>query len=205
MFENILTSDQLSLAEGLFPILKGYYLAGGTALALQIGHRKSIDFDLASRSPVNPFTIERNLIRNDFHIQNVFTATIDEYSIRIDNVRLTFCHFPFDIQTSILWKRCNIGMPELSELGAMKAYALGRRSKWKDYVDLFFLMKDHLNIDDLITSANEIFSKHFNSKLFREQLCYFDDIDFSESIEYTDMEPGNDEIKLFLEKVAIRI
>ncbi len=124
MFEKILTADQLSLAERLFPILKGYYLAGGTALALQIAHRKSIDFDLASRNPVNPFAIERNLIRNDFHIENVFTATIDEYSIHIDNVRVTFFHFPFDIQTPFIWKRSKIGLLSFSELATMKAYAL---------------------------------------------------------------------------------
>jgi len=205
VFENILTADQLSLAERLFPTLKGYYLAGGTALALQIAHRKSIDFDLALRNPVNPFAIERNLIHNDFHIENVFTATRDEYSIRIDDVRVTLFHFPFDVQTPIIWERCKIALPALSELGAMKAYALGRRSKWKDYVDLFFLLKNHLKIDDLISKANEIFLKHFNSKLFREQLCYFDDIDISESIEYTSSVLENDEIKLFLESVATDI
>ena len=195
----------MSLAERLLPTLKGYYLAGGTALALQIGHRKSIDFDLASRNPVNPFAIERNLIRNDFHIENVFTATRDEYSIHINNVRVTLFHFPFDVQTPIIWERCKIVLPAFSELGAMKAYALGRRSKWKDYVDLFFLLKNHLNIDDIISASNKIFSKHFNTKLFREQLCYFEDIDFSESIEYTDATPENDEIKRFLESVATDI
>ena len=205
MFENILTTDQLSLADRLFPTLKGYYLAGGTGLALQIGHRKSIDFDLASRNPINPFAIERNLIRNDFNIENVFTATEDEYSIQIGNVRVTLFHFPFDLQTPIMWERCNVVLPALPGLGAMKAYALGRRNKWKDYVDLFFLLKNHLNIDDMISAANKIFSKHFNTRLFREQLCYFNDIDFSESIEYIDSTPDTDEIKRFLESVATDI
>jgi hypothetical protein len=205
VFENILTADQLSLAENLLPTLKGYYLAGGTALALQIGHRKSIDFHLALRDPVNPFSIERNLIRNDFHIENVFKATRDEYSIYINRVRVTFFNFPFDVQTPIKWERCKISLPAPSELGAMKAYALGRRSIWKDYVDLFFLLKNYLNIDDMISAANKIFSKHFNEKLFREQLCYFNDIDFSETIEYTDTAPEDKEIKHFLESVATDI
>ena len=49
----------------------------------------------------------------------------------------------------------------------------------------------------------EIFSTHFNEKLFREQLCYFEDIDFSETIEYMDNAHDEQEIKAFLEKIAI--
>ena len=68
-----------------------------------------------------------------------------------------------------------------------------------------FLLKNYLNIDDMISAANKIFSKHFNEKLFREQLCYFNDIDFSETIEYTDTAPEDKEIKHFLESVATDI
>ena len=46
MFPNILTENQLKILPLLEPFNEGYYLAGGTAIALHIGHRKSIDFDL---------------------------------------------------------------------------------------------------------------------------------------------------------------
>ena len=87
----------------------------------------------------------------------------------------------------------------------MKAYALGRRNKWKDYVDLYFLLKFKFSLNDLIERSKEIFSTHFNSKLFREQLCYFDDIDYSEAVDYIDTAPEDEEIKEFLEDIAIRI
>ena len=45
MFPNILTENQLKILPLLEPFNEGYYLAGGTAIALHIGHRKSIDFD----------------------------------------------------------------------------------------------------------------------------------------------------------------
>jgi hypothetical protein len=48
MHENILNPDQRHLASHLLPGFNQFYLCGGTAIALQIGHRKSIDFDLAS-------------------------------------------------------------------------------------------------------------------------------------------------------------
>jgi hypothetical protein len=66
-------------------------------------------------------------------------------------------------------------------------------------------LHDRIAIQDLIRNAEKIFKRHFNSKLFREQLCYFDDIDFSETIEFVDVSPKDEEIKKFLETVAIRI
>lgn len=71
-------------------------------------------------------------------------------------------------------------LPSLLTLAAMKAYALGRRSKWKDYVDLYFLLKGYYQLEDVIRKANEIFGDLFSEKLFRAQLSYFDDVDYTE-------------------------
>ena len=65
----------------------------------------------------------------------------------------------------------------------MKAFALGKRAKWKDYVDLYFIFKKH-SLSSVISKTKEIFGAEFNEKLFREQLSYFDDIDYSETIDY---------------------
>ena len=72
----------------------------------------------------------------------------------------------------------------LLQLSAMKAYALGRRSKWKDYIDLFFLLRDHFTIGDICTEATRIFGELFSEKMFRSQLCYFEDIDYTEAIDW---------------------
>lgn len=205
MIESVLTMEQIALAEKLLPVIKGFYLVGGTALALQIGHRRSVDFDLASPKAISPFNLERHLISKGFQIQQTFTATADEYSALIQETRITFFYFPFEIEHPLLWDKGKITLPTIKDLGAMKAYALGRRSKWKDYVDLYFILKFHLQLDHLIQRAKDIFSGHFNSKLFREQLCYFDDMDYSESVEYLGHAPEDDEVKGFLEKIAVAI
>lgn len=205
MLEDVLTPEQLSLARRLFPKIEKFYLAGGTALALQIGHRRSVDFDLASSEPIQAFDLERRIMSEGFEIQSVFTATGDEFSILIEETKITFFYFPFPVQPKILWQTGRIKLPEIDGLGAMKAYALGRRSQWKDYVDLFFLLKFKLSIDDIIEKAKALFSTHFNSKLFREQLCYFEDVDSSETIDYIDYAPEPGEIKSFLKDIAIRI
>jgi hypothetical protein len=204
MFENGLTHNQIVLAEKVMPMFGDkFYLTGGTALALLIGHRRSIDFDLASFHQVNSFHIERGLLSQGFHIEHVMKSTGDEFSIIIEGIRITFFSFPFKIKPELIWERVNIKLPNILTLGAMKAYALGRRSKWKDYVDLYFILKYQHSLEEIIVEADKIFSKNFNDKLFREQLCYFNDIDHSEVIEYIESNPSDEEIKLFLESEAL--
>ncbi|KKR47435.1 MAG: hypothetical protein UT97_C0009G0001, partial [Parcubacteria group bacterium GW2011_GWC2_40_31] len=64
------------------------------------------------------------------------------------------------------------------------AYALGRRAKWKDYVDMYFIFKNFHSIAEVIGKAGEIFSSEFNEKIFRAQLAYFEDIDYTEQVVY---------------------
>jgi predicted nucleotidyltransferase component of viral defense system len=206
MFENSLTDNQIVLAEKVMPLFgDNFYLTGGTALALLIGHRRSVDFDLVSFRQVNSFHIERRLLSQGFHIEHVMTLTGDEFSIIIEGIRITFFFFPFKIDPALVWERVNIKLPSILSLGAMKAYALGRRSKWKDYVDLYFILKNQHSLEEIIVEAGKVFSKNFNDKLFREQLCFFNDIDYSELIEYIDSNPSDDEIKSFLESEALNI
>jgi hypothetical protein len=205
MFENSLTAMQLHLAENLLPKLGGFYLAGGTAIALQVGHRHSVDFDLASPEAIRPFDIERRILSGGFHIDAVLAATGDEFSVVVEKTKVTFFFFPFNVQTDVFWPKARIHLPPVGDLGAMKAYALGRRSQWRDYVDLFFLLKFKLALSIVIQRAKALFSANFNEKLFREQLCYFSDIDDTEPIRFLDYTPTSQEIKAFLEAAALAI
>ena len=84
-------------------------------------------------------------------------------------------------------------------LSAMKAFALGRRAKWKDYVDLYFIIKGYYSINEINMEAKKIFGDLYSEKLFRGQLAFHDDIDYSEPVDYMN---GSDidekEIKRFL-------
>ena len=83
------------LAEKLLPVCSDFYLAGSTALALQMEHRRSMDFDLAFFDQINPFNLERRLIAKKFKIQAVLNSTSDEFSILIDGIKVTFFLFLF--------------------------------------------------------------------------------------------------------------
>ena len=153
---NILSKEQ----QELFPLLQQFHdsfgLVGGTAVALHLGHRRSIDFNLFSHA--------------SFDIQN------------IDQV---------------------ISIPDLITLGAMKAFALGKRAKWKDYVDLYFIFHA-LKYDELIQKTTELFGSEFNEKLFRVQLSYFVDVDYSEEVEFMEgFTVSKEDVQKYLTEISL--
>jgi len=90
-------------------------------------------------------------------------------------------------------------MPDLLTLAAMKAFALGRRAKWKDYVDLYFILKSHYTTKDIYKRATELFGEMFSERQFKMQLGYFSGIDYREEVTYLiPNPPTDDEIKNFL-------
>ena len=111
-------------------------------------------------------------------------------------------HYPFDIDCSANFDGY-ITLPDILTLGAMKVFTLGRRAKWKDYVDLYFIFQKH-SFTELIDKTNSIFKSEFNEKLFRTQLSYFEDIDHSEEIEYMQgFEQNKDIIKQYLSNLSV--
>lgn len=169
----------------LLPLIKtlsfDFGLVGGTAIALQIGHRRSIDFDLFTLNDFDTDKI-RGTIRSEHTIGSVFIENSNELTLLVDEVKTTFFKYPFPIEFTIKLGEI-IRMPDLITLAAMKAYALGRRAKWKDYVDLYFIFKQ-FSLLDVVKKAKSIFAGEFNEKLFREQLAYFKDIDYSETVDF---------------------
>lgn len=176
-------------------------LVGGTAIALHLGHRRSIDFDLFSPKRFTHASLASR-IRTAFGSHQVIAKTPDELTVYIRRVKLTFYHYPFAIPFPHRVEK-NLSMPDLLTLAAMKAYALGGRNKWKDYVDLYFILQAY-TLGDVVAKAEELFGGEFNEKLFREQLAYHEDMNYSEVVEYM---PGfavdNETVKRVLAEISL--
>lgn len=199
MQEIILTDKQIALLPFITKFKRKYYLAGGTAIALQIGHRRSIDFDLFTGKPIDKRRINDAIA--DMNAQPLF-VDIDQQHFLINEIKCTFLYFPYQIEHD-RWFRDVITMPSLLDLAAMKVFALGRRSKWKDFVDLYFILKDHYSLDQIVEKAKFYFPEQVTEKLFRNQLAYHKDIDFTEQVDFViPNPPTQEEIKYFLIKVA---
>jgi len=200
MHKEILTSSQVKLLDLISEYSKAFYLAGGTAVALYIGHRQSIDFDLFTDSDLKPKSIKTKLAGGNIQYRVIHEA-YDQLHILTNDVKITFFQYPFDIPHEVKFENV-IKMPELIDLAAMKAFALGGRAKWKDYVDIYFILRDHFSIHEIGRRSNELYKDAFNLKLFRQQLAYFKDIDYSESVNFVSEKPDNEEILKFLIKAA---
>jgi hypothetical protein len=180
LHKEIFTKEQIDLLPVIGSFSENFGLVGGTAIALHIGHRESIDFDMFSYKKFGNLQI-RNIITKQIKIDNVIVDKLGEFTILIKGVKITFFHYPFDIKFNTNFGY-SIKIPDLLTLGAMKAYALGRRPKWKDYVDLYFIMKDFYKIGEISKKAGNIFGKEFSERMFRNQLAYFDDMDYKERV-----------------------
>jgi len=183
MHEDILTINQKNLAESVLPrFASSFTLCGGTAIALQLGHRGSIDFDLLSFIEINAHGIIRRLNSVNAVIEHTIVSSIDELTVVVNSVKLTFFTFPFRIPAVVTWPMASIAMPTLLDLASMKAYALGRRGKWKDYVDLYFLFQGHVSMPQLVENCRNV--------------------DMTEQVSYLEKGPSDRNIQNFLTNLA---
>lgn len=191
MHKEVLNDKQLELLPVMASFRKEYYLVGGTAIALHIGHRRSIDFDMFKPSAINH---KKNLdrITQAGYPCTVTRRVTEQMNLIVNEVKVTFFQYPFPINPTEKFETY-FKLPSLLQLAAMKAYALGRRSKWKDYVDLFFLLKEHFSIEEISQCATGIFGELYSEKMFRAQMCYFEDVDYTEVVDYLIPNPPPDE------------
>ena len=202
MYPNILSEEQLKIVPLMQKFKREFYLVGGTAIALQIGHRKSIDFDMFKPTRLNTKRILNKI--DDSKLKYIITRRVyEQLNLTIFGVKITFFEYPYPIEPTVNFD--NIRMPDLQTLAAMKAFALGRRAKWKDYVDLYFLLRDYLKLEDIFSKATEIFGQEFSEKQFCAQLAFHKDIDYTEEVEYmSGFAVEEQEIKNFLIEKALQ-
>jgi len=201
MQTEILTGKQNELIPYLKSFKRKFYLVGGTAIALHLGHRRSIDFDLFCKTDVNKKDIRKKLERFPFKIVKLSEDT-DQIHFIINDIKITFFNYPYEIEHPLRLGQY-FSLPKLLSLSSMKAYALGRRAKWKDYVDLYFILRDHYSIEEISKEAIKNFGQYYSEKLFRQQLAFHKDINYSEPIEYLIAHPSDDEIRLFLVEKSV--
>jgi len=203
MHLDILSEEQRELLPFVAQFKRSFYLVGGTAIALHIGHRRSIDFDLFTAKRLNKSRIKQKVFVLPYR-KKTLAEDVDQIHFNINEVKTTFFVYPYPVEHSEMLEGV-ISMPSLISLAAMKAFALGRRAKWKDYVDLFFILKDYFSVGEISVEADRIFGQLFSEKLFRQQLAFHKDIDYSEVVEYLPcFEVSEQEVKEFLIDKALQ-
>jgi predicted nucleotidyltransferase component of viral defense system len=172
----VLTDESKKLFPKLSIFKEDFYLAGGTALALQLGHRISVDLDLFSPAPIKKTLLPRvEEIYKGMPIETLINNS-HELTVLIHEVKHTFLHYPFPVMLPFE-KDDTINLLSSKEILATKAYTIGRRGVFKDYVDLSTgLESGTSSLQEIIDLAKGKYNDAFNDRLFLEQLVYLDDI-----------------------------
>lgn len=187
-----------------FKYLDRFYLAGGTALALQLAHRVSVDLDWFSQLELPKNLLEE--LEKYFAGAQVIpeTASPEELTVMIDGVKTTFFAYPFPLSESLL-EDSGFKLASVREIALMKARTIGRRAAFRDYVDLYFILRaGQLTLPELLTKAKKHFGDEFNQRLFLEQLVYLKDIE-EQGVEFLAEKVSKEQIEDYFEALVKRI
>jgi len=174
-----------------------FYLAGGTALALQIGHRVSVDLDFFSPDPIKKTLVAK--IEEQFNSVSVLVNTKNELTLMVDNVKMTFLHYPFILKYNTVDTNI-VPLASVLDIASIKAYTIGRRRSFKDYVDLYFILSGgYVALSVIIAETKEKYNDAFNDRLFCEQLTSPEDLD-DEAIVWLQKQQSKTEMQNFFQE-----
>jgi len=158
------------------PYLQGFYLVGGTALALQLAHRKSIDVDLFSNFDFDA-SILLEQIHQDFSYQLFYTASNTLKGCIGDiNVDIMAHRYKLIAEPDVIH---GIGLLSLPDIIAMKLNAIstsGQRSK--DFIDIYYLLTKY-NLEKMLEFYQVKYNQQ-NAAFILKSLIYFDDVDLAD-------------------------
>jgi len=155
-------------------IFENYFLVGGTALSLQLGHRMSDDIDLFTRHDINKEEILEFLNKNYnsnyqiINIQNIILQVI------INEIKVDFVKYNYELIENI---KVENGIKYLGkkDIAAMKLMAIANRGdQAKDFIDIYYLLKD-IPLKDMFDYYKKKYQQN-DISLIKRSLVYFDDV-----------------------------
>jgi hypothetical protein len=115
-------------------VLDGFYLAGGTGLALQLGHRRSVDLDLFRESEFASADL-RDRMRSLDGLQKLETARGTVHA-QLHDVKISFLHYPYPLLFGVgRFEALDVADPR--DIACMKLEAVANRGSRRDFVDLY--------------------------------------------------------------------
>jgi hypothetical protein len=158
--------------------LKGFNLVGGTALALYLGHRTSIDIDLFSNFSFDTVQLIE-LIQQDYSLQLYSTAPNTlKGSIKNVNVDIIAHRYPYLNEPYYIGGIRILSEPDIIAMKLNAISVSGQRSK--DFIDIYFILEEHkYSMADLIRFYQMKYSQDGDMHVLKS-LIYFNDVDLSD-------------------------
>jgi hypothetical protein len=173
--DSILTPAQKRLLGQIGELAKnsGFYLAGGTAIALRFGHRRSIDFDWFGPKFDRPDDMASALGALGLPLQNSQSNTGTLLG-QIDGIKVSFFEYRYPLLDSVdSWTEYSTEIASVRDLGAMKLLAIAQRGSRKDFVDVHLLLTQGRTLAEMLPDFVAKFGTDPIGVL--RGLTYFDD------------------------------
>lgn len=174
MFEQSISNETRIVLEKIAQgnLIKNFYLGGGTALALQLGHRESIDLDWFSRTAFSNSGLKEELSRlGKLEIIGEEDGTVNAI---LDGVKVSFLRYRYPLAFPLIDFE-GIKLADERDIASMKIDAASSRGSKKDFIDIYFLLKKY-SLDHLVA----VFQKKYEGFDYNElhilkSLVYFED------------------------------
>jgi predicted nucleotidyltransferase component of viral defense system len=175
-------------------VLENFYLAGGTALSLILGHRKSIDLDFFSFSFPKFEILVAKLKTLNPKVINQDKGTLDLY---MDDVKVSFLEYKYPLVGDFL-EFDQVKVASLEDIACMKLSAISSRGSKKDFIDLYFILQK-FGLGELLA----LFEKKFKGVDYQmshilKSLVYFEEAEKQPDPEFL-VDVDWNEVKSFLE------
>ena len=191
LYLSTVESTTLELLKRLqqLPVLSNTRLVGGTALALQLGHRKSIDLDFFGQINVNS-----QELREALQTLGMLTVLSDSKNIHIyvlNGVKIDIVNYTYPWIDDVVCKD-GIRLASPKDIAAMKITAIEGRGTKKDFVDIYFLLKTY-SLNNILDFYAQKYSAS-SSFMAMKSLAYFEDAE-EDPMPYMFVDVSWDEIK----------
>ncbi|MBI3888399.1 nucleotidyl transferase AbiEii/AbiGii toxin family protein [Candidatus Nomurabacteria bacterium] len=198
MHKETLSKKTRIVLEKIVPVARPFYLAGGTALALELGHRISVDLDFFSKDTFSVSSLVLKL--NTLGKLKIEDQSEDTFNGSLDGVKISFFYYPYPLIFPTR-EYSNVVLADERDIGAMKVQAISGRGSKKDFVDIFVLLKKY-SLKELLGFFHKKYEKfNYNQLHILKSLRYFYDADTNPEPIY--IHPISwDEVKNFIKNIV---
>ncbi|MEK7168731.1 MAG: nucleotidyl transferase AbiEii/AbiGii toxin family protein [Patescibacteria group bacterium] len=171
LYLDILNKKQIKVLEKLDFLDDQVYLAGGTALALQMGHRTSLDFDFYSKVDFKQDILISEFQKrfNNMTVENIARGTL---ILTIDEINFSLFHYPYELISKFVVLK-HTKMASIEDASAMKFLAVAMRGKRRDFIDVYYLLKQ-FKLNELLGFVKKKYPT-FEELMILKGLIFFED------------------------------
>jgi len=153
-------------------LLRGFYLTGGTALTLHLGHRQSEDLDFFLPTEFDSQDLQ-NQLSSKFNLTDVALES-NTLNCFVDGVKLQFLYYPYKLlEPTVIFN--NLAVSSIIDIACTKIITISARGSKKDFIDLYFLLEKYSLTQIFSFLSKKYPDQKYNDLHLLKSLTYFDD------------------------------